>query len=79
MRTSITAESSGSFPYSDQTMAVPKRRTSKRKKRARNTHKTAPVTAIQKCPRCQAMKRPHHVCAECGYYAGEQRVAAKEA
>jgi large subunit ribosomal protein L32 len=25
------------------------------------------------------MKRPHHVCAECGYYAGEQRVAAKEA
>jgi large subunit ribosomal protein L32 len=25
------------------------------------------------------MKRPHHVCAECGYYAGEQRVAAREA
>ena len=38
-----------------------------------------PPIAIQKCPRCQAMKRPHHVCAECGYYAGEQRVAAKEA
>ncbi|MBA2688705.1 MAG: 50S ribosomal protein L32, partial [Gemmatimonadaceae bacterium] len=29
-------------------MAVPKRRTSKRKKRARNTHKTAPAIAIQK-------------------------------
>jgi large subunit ribosomal protein L32 len=25
------------------------------------------------------MKRPHHVCEECGYYAGEQRVAAREA
>jgi ribosomal protein L32 len=25
------------------------------------------------------MKRPHHVCEECGYYGGEQRVAAKEA
>jgi len=60
-------------------MAVPKRRTSKRKKRARNTHKAAPSIAIQKCPRCQAMKRPHHVCAECGYYDGKQRVAAKEA
>jgi large subunit ribosomal protein L32 len=60
-------------------MAVPKRRTSKRKKRARNTHKTAPMIAIQKCPQCQAMKRPHNVCPECGYYAGEQRVEAREA
>ncbi|MEO7648256.1 MAG: 50S ribosomal protein L32, partial [Gemmatimonadaceae bacterium] len=57
-------------------MAVPKRRTSKRKKRARNTHKKAKPVAIQSCPRCQSMKRPHHVCEECGYYDGEQRVAA---
>jgi large subunit ribosomal protein L32 len=60
-------------------MAVPKRRTSKRKKRARNTHKAAPIMALQACPRCGAMKRPHRVCAECGYYAEEQRVKAKEA
>jgi len=60
-------------------MAVPKRRTSKRKKRARNTHKVAPAIAIHKCPRCQSMMRPHHVCEECGYYAGKQRIAAKEA
>ena len=60
-------------------MAVQKRRTSKRKKRARNTHKVAPAIVIQKCPRCQAMKRPHHVCEECGYYACEQRVEPKEA
>ncbi|MDQ6829380.1 MAG: 50S ribosomal protein L32 [Gemmatimonadota bacterium] len=59
-------------------MAVPKRRTSKRKKRARNTHKKAPAIAIQLCPRCQSPKRPHRVCAECGYYAAEQRVAARE-
>jgi ribosomal protein L32 len=25
------------------------------------------------------MRRPHHVCAECGYYDGEQRVEPKEA
>ncbi len=59
-------------------MAVPKRRTSKRKKRARNTHKKAPAIVIQACPRCQSMKRPHRVCPECGYYAGEQRVTARE-
>ena len=60
-------------------MAVPKRRTSKRKKRARNTHKVAPRIVLQACPRCGAAKRPHRVCADCGYYAGEQRVAAREA
>lgn len=60
-------------------MAVPKRRTSKRKKRARSTHKKAPAIAIQACPRCNSPKRPHRVCPECGYYAGEQRVAVKEA
>jgi large subunit ribosomal protein L32 len=60
-------------------MAVPKRRTSKRRKRARNTHKKAPAISIQACPRCGSMKRPHRVCNECGYYAGEQRVAAREA
>jgi large subunit ribosomal protein L32 len=60
-------------------MAVPKRRTSKRKKRARNTHKAAPAIAIQSCPRCQAAKRPHRVCEACGYYAGEQRIEGQEA
>lgn len=60
-------------------MAVPKRRSSKRRKRARNTHKTAPAIAIQGCPRCGSMKRPHRVCGECGYYAGEQRVEPQEA
>ena len=40
---------------------------------------SAPAIAIQKCPRCSAMKRPHHVCEECGFYAGEQRIEAAEA
>ena len=60
-------------------MAVPKRRTSKRRKRARNTHKVAPASVIQSCPQCGTMKRPHRVCNECGFYAGEQRVTAQEA
>ena len=60
-------------------MAVPKRRTSKRKKRARNTHKTAPAIAIQACPQCRSMKRPHRVCGECGYYGGELRIETQDA
>lgn len=59
-------------------MAVPKRKTSKRKKRARNTHKKAPAINIQACPKCGAQKRSHHVCPECGFYAGEQRVTKKD-
>jgi large subunit ribosomal protein L32 len=62
----------------DLIMAVPKRRTSKRKKRARNTHKVAPAIVLHACPKCGSMKRPHRVCQECGFYAGKQRVAARE-
>jgi large subunit ribosomal protein L32 len=60
-------------------MAVPKRRTSKRTKRARNTHKAAPAIALQACPQCSSPKRPHRLCDECGYYAGELRAEAQEA
>ena len=60
-------------------MAIPKRRTSKRKKRARNTHNAAPAIALQACPQCQSMKRPHRVCDECGYYGGKQRIEPQEA
>ena len=60
-------------------MAVPKRRTSKRKKRARATHQKDPAINFQKCPKCGDMKQPHKVCPECGYYAGRQAVEAKEA
>ena len=69
------------YPYTEfsPTMAVPKRRTSKRKKRARNTHKIAPAIVMQACPKCGSMKRPHRVCQECGFYAGKQRVEAREA
>ncbi|MBM3907944.1 MAG: 50S ribosomal protein L32 [Gemmatimonadetes bacterium] len=59
-------------------MAVPKRKTSKRKKRARNTHKKAPKITIQACPKCGAQKQPHKVCPECGFYGGEQRVTKKD-
>lgn len=60
-------------------MAVPKRRTSKSRKRKRRTHFKAAPVQIQACPRCGDPRRPHRVCPTCGYYGDEQRVEAQEA
>jgi large subunit ribosomal protein L32 len=52
-------------------MAVPKRRTSKTRKRQRRAHDaiTPPATGI--CPTCQSPTYPHRLCANCGSYGGE--------
>jgi large subunit ribosomal protein L32 len=60
-------------------MAVPKRRTSKTRKRKRRTHDKAPAVAIQACPRCGDPRRPHRVCPSCGYYGEERRIEVEEA
>jgi len=59
-------------------MAVPKRRTSKSKKRKRRNHVRAYPVALQACPRCGSPKRPHRVCTECGFYAGKKMAEVKE-
>lgn len=54
-------------------MAVPARRVSKarRDKRRSNVWKINAPELI-KCPQCGEYKRPHRVCASCGYYNGRQ-------
>lgn len=59
-------------------MAVPKKRTSKQRKRKRRTHYKADVPAHQACARCGDFKRPHRVCPTCGHYAGEAVVDVGE-
>lgn len=49
-------------------MAVPKKRTSKQRKRKRRTHYKADAVAVSLCPKCGDHRRPHHVCRSCGYY-----------
>jgi large subunit ribosomal protein L32 len=53
-------------------MAVPQRKTSKsrRDKRRANYKLTAP--GLIECPQCHALKLPHVVCKECGYYKNQQ-------
>ena len=54
-------------------MAVPKRKVSKarRDKRRSNVWKLD-APALMKCPQCGEYKRPHRVCANCGYYNGKE-------
>ena len=56
-------------------MAVPKKKTSKSKSRSRRASAwrlRAPGRSL--CPRCGAVKVPHVVCANCGWYHGRQAI-----
>ncbi len=56
-------------------MAVPKRKTSKARKRQRRAHHALTAPAHSTCPNCQAPTIPHRICANCGSYKGEVIVA----
>jgi len=59
-------------------MAVPKKRTSKQRKRKRRTHYKAEAVKTHSCPNCGDPKRPHRVCPTCGHYKGEAVLAIDE-
>ena len=52
-------------------MAVPKKRTSKQRKRKRRTHIKAEPVTVYTCPKCGDPKEPHRVCPACGHYRGQ--------
>ena len=60
-------------------MAVPKRRTSKSKKRLRRGHHSGAGIRTQACPRCGSPKLPHRVCDSCGYYRGKKQLEVEDA
>ncbi|MCK4260970.1 MAG: 50S ribosomal protein L32 [Halanaerobiales bacterium] len=53
-------------------MAVPKRKTSKARKRKRRTHWKLSAPTLVECPQCHSAKLPHRICKECGFYKGKQ-------
>lgn len=59
-------------------MALPKRRHSNTRTRKRRTHDALTAENLGKCSNCGALKRPHRVCTECGYYNGRQVIKKKE-
>jgi large subunit ribosomal protein L32 len=60
-------------------MAVPKRKTSKSKKRMRKRSHATVVRAVKACPECGGPQQPHRVCASCGQYNGKQVLTVESA
>ncbi len=56
-------------------MAVPKRKTSKSRKRKRRTHWKLNTPNLAECSQCHEKILPHRVCPACGHYKGEEVVA----
>lgn len=53
---------------------LPKQKTPKSAKGKRRSHLATKAVALTECPHCHAMRRPHRVCPECGYYKGREAV-----
>ena len=59
-------------------MAVPKRKMSKARRDSRRANWKLAAPGLVECPQCHGLKRPHHVCPECGYYDGKEVVKEDE-
>ena len=55
-------------------MAVPKKKVTKSRRNQRRAHDALPASTYCECPNCGELKRPHHLCAACGYYDGREVV-----
>lgn len=52
-------------------MAEPKKRLTSTRSGNRRTHLAKQSMKLTSCNKCQSPALAHHVCAECGYYKGE--------
>ncbi len=56
-------------------MAVPKKRTSKTRKRKRRTHWKIKAPNLVECQHCHEKILSHRVCPSCGHYNGEEVIS----
>jgi large subunit ribosomal protein L32 len=59
-------------------VGVPKRRVSHARQGERRAHLALSVPTLVECDHCHAMKRPHHVCPNCGWHNGRQAIELKQ-
>ncbi|MCB9763233.1 MAG: 50S ribosomal protein L32 [Alphaproteobacteria bacterium] len=60
-------------------MAVPKKRTSKSRKRMRRSHHHIQYSAaVVACQNCGELHLRHHICEGCGVYRGRQVLEVEE-
>ncbi|MEX2029974.1 MAG: 50S ribosomal protein L32 [Anaerolineales bacterium] len=57
---------------------LPKRKHSKGKKGRRRSHDALAPRALVACPNCGEKRLPHHVCPNCGHYAGREVIEVKK-
>jgi large subunit ribosomal protein L32 len=61
-------------------MAVPKRKTSRQKKRSRRAHHALEKANLVPCKNCGSYRLPHRICPACGFYKdGVVRAPAQKA
>jgi len=58
-------------------MPVPKRKTSKTRKRTRRAHHAIGKPNLRPCSNCGSYGLPHRVCSACGHYKGRLIVMPK--
>ena len=49
-------------------MAVQQNKVSKSRRNNRRAHDALVAGNPNECPNCGELKRPHHICASCGFY-----------
>ena len=57
---------------------VPKRKTSKQRKRIRNSHSALQMQNYVMCQECGEKIDQHRVCKYCGFYKGKQVIKTKQ-
>lgn len=60
-------------------MAVPQNKISKSRTGQRRSHDFLVAANPNECANCGELKRPHHVCPSCGFYAAKEVVAMNTA
>ncbi len=58
--------------------ALPKQRISRAHQGNRRRHHFIPPLNLVACSNCRELKRPHHVCPNCGQYRGRQVIEIED-
>ena len=59
-------------------MAVQQNKVSKSRRNNRRAHDALMAENPNECPNCGELKRPHHICASCGFYGDKEVVMMTE-
>ena len=59
-------------------MAVQQNKVSKSRRYNRRAHDALMAGNPNECPNCGELKRPHHICASCGFYGDKEVISMTE-